>query len=62
MNKAYFLLLIPFAATLLPFLYNRPDPQLFGMPFFYWYQLAWVLITAAILGVVVYLTREPDDV
>ena len=62
MNKAYFLLLIPFAALLLPFLYNRSEPQLFGMPFFYWYQLAWVLITAAILGIVVYLTREPDDV
>jgi hypothetical protein len=61
-NKAYSLLVIPFAATLLPFLYNRAEPQLFGMPFFYWYQLAWVLITAAILGIVVYLTREPDDV
>ena len=61
MNRAYLLLIIPFVATLLPFLYNRAQPQLFGMPFFYWYQLLWVLLTAAILGVVVIATREPDD-
>jgi hypothetical protein len=23
--------------------YNFRDPPLFGFPFFYWYQLAWVL-------------------
>ena len=62
MRKAYLLLVIPFVATLLPFLYNRPAPALFGMPFFYWYQLAWVLITASLLGIVVYVTRNEDDV
>lgn len=61
MNKVYLLLIIPFVATLLPFLYNRAQPPLFGMPFFYWYQLLWVLITAAILGIVVAASREPDD-
>ena len=53
---------MPFVATLLPFIYNRPEPTLFGMPFFYWYQLAWVLITGGLLGLVVYLTRDaPGD-
>ncbi|MBV8153937.1 MAG: DUF3311 domain-containing protein [Candidatus Eremiobacteraeota bacterium] len=60
MRKAYVLLIVPFVATLLPFLYNHPEPALFGMPFFYWYQLAWVLITAAILGVVVWLAKGRD--
>ena len=36
------LLLLPFIGLLwLPF-YNSPLPELFGFPFFYWYQLLWV--------------------
>ncbi len=34
------LLLVPLVATLIPMLYNREYPDLFGIPFFYWYQLA----------------------
>ena len=34
------LLLIPLLVTLIPPLYNRLQPTLFGIPFFYWYQLA----------------------
>lgn len=56
----YLLLILPFAGTLLPWLYNRAQPALFGIPFFYWYQLAWVLVTAALLGLVVVLTKERD--
>ena len=58
----YVLLIVPFVATLLPWIYNRAEPSLFGMPFFYWYQLACVIVTAALLGLVVLLTRERDDV
>jgi hypothetical protein len=61
-KKVYYLLVIPFVATLLPFLYNRAEPVLFGMPFFYWYQLIWVLLTAGLLGVVVFLTRDDENV
>lgn len=61
-RKWYWLLVVPFVATLLPFLYNRAEPSLFGMPFFYWYQLLWVLLTGSLLGVVVYLTRDAGDV
>jgi Protein of unknown function (DUF3311) len=60
-RAVYLLLIVPFVATLLPWIYNRAEPTLFGMPFFYWYQLAWVVITAGLLGLVVFLTREPDD-
>ncbi len=34
------LLLVPLLAVLYPPLYNRTDPVLLGIPFFYWYQLA----------------------
>jgi hypothetical protein len=58
----YLLLLPPFVGTLLPALYNHAQPTLFGMPFFYWYQLAWVLVTSALLGAVVALTRDRNGV
>jgi hypothetical protein len=48
----YWLLLIPLVALLWVPLFNRVEPQLFGIPFFYWYQLAWVLISAAVTAVV----------
>ena len=57
----YALLLLPFAGTLLPWVYNRSEPALFGMPFFYCYQLAWVVVTAALLGITVVMTRKPGD-
>jgi Protein of unknown function (DUF3311) len=34
--------------------YNRIEPSLGGIPFFYWYQLAWILLGAVIV-LVVYL-------
>jgi Protein of unknown function (DUF3311) len=59
---SYILLLLPFIGTLLPWIYNRSAPSLFGIPFFYWYQLAWVVITAALIGIVVYITQQRNDV
>jgi hypothetical protein len=42
------LLLLPFIGLLwIPF-YAQAEPSLFGFPFFYWYQLAWVPITAGL--------------
>ena len=38
------LLLLPLMATLYPPLYNRVEPDLLGIPFFYWYQLAAISI------------------
>jgi hypothetical protein len=49
----YWLLLLPFAGVLFPWIYNTRSPELFGIPFFYWYQMAWVVVSV-ILTVVVY--------
>ena len=51
------LLIIPFLAMLWVPSYNRIEPALGGIPFFYWYQLGWVLI-GAILVLVVYLIEK----
>ena len=52
------LLLAPFLALLFPGWYARRDPMLFGFPFFYWYQFAWVLVGALITGLVFLLRRR----
>ena len=46
------LFVIPFAAMLWVPSYNRIEPELAGIPFFYWYQLLWILLGAAIVVVV----------
>ena len=43
------LFLIPVVVVLWVPFYNRLEPELDGIPFFYWYQIAWVLISAAIV-------------
>ncbi len=44
-----FLLLMPYLALLWPPLYNFDQPELFQIPFFYWFQLLWLILTAAII-------------
>lgn len=58
----YLLLLLPFFGTLVPQWFNHPDPPLFGFPFFYWYQVSWVLVTPFLMGLVVIATRDRNDV
>ena len=53
----YWLLLIPLLGLLFPPIYNDADPTLIGIPFFYWYQLAWVPISVAVTAIVYVKTR-----
>jgi hypothetical protein len=47
-----YLLVLPFIGLLwIPF-YNAELPALMGFPFFYWYQLAWVPVTALVIWIV----------
>jgi uncharacterized membrane protein len=45
------LLVIAILALIVPF-YNRTDPELFGFPFFYWYQMLVVPIGSLLLYIV----------
>ncbi len=46
------LLVLPYLGLCFPQVYARATPELFGFPFFYWYQFAWVILTAGMLGLV----------
>ncbi|MET8807554.1 DUF3311 domain-containing protein [Streptomyces sp. NPDC004546] len=41
-------LVAPFVAMLWVGSYAKTDPAFIGIPFFYWYQMAWVLISTAL--------------
>jgi hypothetical protein len=51
------LLIAPFAVYLAVPSYARVKPRLAGFPFFYWWQLLWVIITAVFIGIAYLLTR-----
>ena len=52
----YWLLALPIVAVLFPDLYAS-GPALFGIPFFYWYQIAWILLSGVTTGIVYYASR-----
>jgi hypothetical protein len=51
------LLLLPLVGVLLPWIYNKADPTLGGIPFFYWYQMLWIAISVLVTLVVYRMTR-----
>ena len=55
------LLLIPFVALLIPQLYASRQPELFGFPFFIWYQFLWVIIGSVITGIVYFIWPKSPD-
>jgi hypothetical protein len=46
------LLALPFLGLLWVPFYNQEAPSLFGFPFYYWYQLAWVPLTSLLIWLV----------
>ncbi|WP_307848450.1 DUF3311 domain-containing protein [Microbispora oryzae] len=52
------LLLLPIAIPLIPALYNAVEPRLFGIPLFYWLQLAFIIIGVATTTLVYRMTRR----
>ncbi|GHE96260.1 hypothetical protein GCM10018789_27190 [Streptomyces werraensis] len=53
-------LLAPFVAMLWVGSYAKTDPVFIGIPFFYWYQMLWVLISTA-LTMVAYKLWQRDQ-
>jgi hypothetical protein len=53
------LLAVPLIAVLVPEFYNFGHPAIGGMPFFYWWQLAWIAGVAVCTGIVYRTTRSP---
>jgi hypothetical protein len=51
-RRWYLLLALPYIGLLSVPIYATDEPELWGFPFFYWYQLAWVPVTALLIAVV----------
>jgi len=52
----YVLFVVEAVAVLWPPFYNRVEPEWYGIPFFYWYQLLWVVISAVLTAIVYFAT------
>ena len=57
-SRWQWLLLLPFVGLLFPALYAHAEPSLWGVPFFYWYQFAWVIASAIITAFVFVVTKR----
>ncbi len=52
--------MIPFVGVLWVPFYDSVEPRLGGVPYFYWYQFLWILLSAALTGVVYFVTERRD--
>ncbi|TSD97263.1 DUF3311 domain-containing protein [Skermania sp. ID1734] len=51
------------AAIVIPLLvptYARVEPRLLGFPFFFWYQILWMFVSAALVGSAYWIVRLED--
>jgi hypothetical protein len=53
----HLLLLLPYIAMMWVPSYNRIEPEIAGIPFFYWYQLVWIVLGAALM-LPIYFSEE----
>jgi len=59
----FVLLLAPFVGVLWVPFFNRVDPQIWGVPFFFWYQFLWVVMSALVTAIVYFkATPQPTSV
>ena len=56
-NPWNLLLIVPFVVLLTP-IYNSTSPELFGMPFFYWFQFLMVGVGVLSTWIVYLMTRN----
>ncbi|MEU7001874.1 DUF3311 domain-containing protein [Nonomuraea sp. NPDC046570] len=54
------LLLVPIAIPLMPFLFNAFEPRLLGFPLFYWLQLAFIILGVTSTTVVYQMTKRRE--
>ena len=54
----YLLFVIQFVVILWPPFYNKVEPTLIGIPFFYWFQLLWVIVSAVFTATIYFATDK----
>ena len=55
----HFFLIVPYVAILWVPSFDRVEPSIAGVPFFYWYQMLWIALGALVL-LPVFLVEERD--
>jgi hypothetical protein len=58
---AYALLLGESLVILIPSIYGRAAPKLSGIPFFYWFQLLWIVVGMVVTGIAYLLIGRDDE-
>lgn len=46
----YVILFVPFFTAICVPLFNRIEPSLYGIPFFYWFQFVLIIVAAIVTG------------
>jgi hypothetical protein len=54
----YLLFVVQLLAVIWPGFYNQAEPTLIGIPFFYWYQMAAVIVGAVLTAIVYFATKD----
>ncbi|NKJ48538.1 hypothetical protein CIC12_17690 [Burkholderia sp. SG-MS1] len=57
----YWGFLIPLALVVCVPFYNRVEPTLWGLPFFYWVQMLFVIVGALVTGAIYRLTPAKGE-
>jgi hypothetical protein len=52
--------IVPFIAVLWVPIYDKATPEVAGFPFFFWWQLLWVAVTAALMGLAYFVVRREE--
>ena len=55
------LILIPSTVNLLVPLYNKDMPEIFGIPFFYWFQTIWLIICSGFYLAFALLVKKEEE-
>ena len=55
------LLLIPTVMPLMVNIYAREEPELFGFPFFFWYQFMWIPLAAGLTYIAYRITTRQEQ-
>ena len=56
-NWWYLLFAVEFLGVICPVFFNKVEPSWIGIPFFYWYQMAWVIVCSVLTAIVYFATE-----
>ena len=52
--------IVPFVAVLGVPIFDKDKPEVAGFPFFFWWQLLWVAVTAALMALAYFVVRREE--